>query len=147
VRQSTVGMLAVGVVLAGAVIWQAVGQTGPRRQTTCPITGHAIDPGTSPHVDWEGQRIYFASEATAQEFRHDPDAVFETFEKQNVRLENVETTCPVSGEALTGIAANGPVISYKGRTIRFCCPDCPGKFEVDPSRYLAGMPGEQVASR
>ncbi len=146
-RKSTLGMFAVGAVVVGAVIWQAVGQPGPRPQTTCPITGTKIDRQTSPHVDWQGQRIYFASAEAVQEFRHDPEAVFATLEKENVQLENVETNCPVSGEPLTGIAANGPVITYKGRTIRFCCPDCPGKFEVDPTRYLAGMPGEQVVSR
>ena len=28
-------------------------------QTTCPVSGKAIDKTSSPHVDWQGQRIYF----------------------------------------------------------------------------------------
>jgi YHS domain-containing protein len=140
-------LLAVGAFIVGAALMQGIAHAGGRPQTVCPITGQRIDPSTSPHLDWQGQRIYFASAAAIDQFRRDPEAAFAKIAADHVRLQNVETTCPVSGESLTGIAANGPVITYKGRTIRFCCPDCPGKFDVHPNRYLAQMPGEQVAER
>jgi YHS domain-containing protein len=146
-KNTLLGLFGVGAFIAGAVLIQAMAHPGPKPQTTCPITGEAIDPQTSPHVDWQGQRIYFASMAAVDQFRQDPEPVFAKIAAANVRLENIETTCPVSGEPLLGESADGPVITYKGRTIRFCCKDCPGKFEVNPSRYLAAMPGEQVASR
>ena len=146
-KRGLVGILAVSAFVVGVALLEGVGRGGPRAQTTCPVTGKAIDPRTSPHVDWQGQRIYFASAAAADQFRRDPEVVFAKFAADNVRLENIETNCPVSGEALLGDGAGGPVITYKGRTIRFCCPDCPPKFEVDPARYLDKLPGEQVASR
>jgi len=148
VRKNTLlGMFAVGAFVVGAVLIQAMAHPGPKPQTTCPITGQRIDPQTSPHVDWQGQRIYFASAEAVDQFRRDPEAVFAKIAGAHVQLENIETNCPVSGEPLVGIAEKGPVTTYKGRTIRFCCPDCPGKFEVNPSKYVAGMPGEQLASR
>ena len=146
-RKSIVGLVAVAAFIVGIALLEGVGQGATRPQTTCPVTGQAIDPKTSPHVDWQGQRIYFASAAAADQFRRDPDVVFAKLEADHVRLENIEANCPVSGEALAGAAGAGPVISYKGRTIRFCCPDCPPKFEVNPARYLDKLPGEQVASR
>jgi len=38
-------------------------------------------------------------------------------------------------------------ISYKGRTVKFCCNMCPPKFEKDPAKYLAKLPGEQPATK
>lgn len=45
-------------------------------------------------------------------------------------------TCPVSGERL-GMMGEPIVRVYAGREIRFCCKQCPAKFEADPNRYLA----------
>lgn len=44
-------------------------------------------------------------------------------------------TCPVSGGKL---GAMGPPVvkEYDGRQIRFCCSECPAKFEADPAKYL-----------
>ena len=116
----------------------------PKTQTTCPVTGRPIDPKTSPHVDWQGQRIYFADAAAADAFRRDPEKVFATIAAEGVTLQNIQTVCPVSGEKLVGGDMGEPVsLVYKGRTVRFCCPMCPPQFEKDPAKYLAKLPGEQ----
>lgn len=137
-------MLVAVVVLAGAVAVMAADKLAPKPQTTCPVTGKAIDPKTSPHVDWQGQRIYFADKAAADVFRQDPEKVFSRIAAEGVTLENIQTTCPVSGESLEGGDMGPPVaVSYKGRTIMFCCNMCPPKFEKEPAKYLAKLPGEQ----
>ncbi len=117
-------------------------------QATCPVTGKAIDPKSSPHVDWEGQRIYFADGTAADTFRKSPEPYFAKFERDGVVLQNIQTTCPVSGEKLEGGDMGEPVaIAYKGRTVRFCCRMCPPAFEKDPAKYLAKLPGEQPKAK
>ena len=81
-------------------------------------------------------------------FLKDPEKYFAKFEKEGIQLENIQATCPVSGEKLGEGDMGEPVaISYKGRTIMFCCNMCPPKFEQDPAKYLAKLPGEQPASK
>ncbi len=99
-------------------------------------------------MDWQGQRIYFADGAAADAFRKDPEKVFATIAAEGVTLQNIQTTCPVSGEKLEGGDMGEPVsVAYKGRTIRFCCTMCPPKFEKDPAKYLAKLPGEQNGTK
>ncbi len=140
------------IALAGAMLLAAVGAgvayaadtPAGKPQTTCPVTGKAIDPKTSPHVDWEGQRVYVADKAAGDAFRKAPETYFAKFEKDGIALQNIQTTCPVSGEKLEGGDMGDPVsIVYKGRTVRFCCNMCPPKFAKDPAKYLATLPGEQ----
>jgi YHS domain-containing protein len=142
-RRFFVFLVAVAL-LAGAVAVMAADKPAPKPQTTCPVTGKAIDPKTSPHVDWQGQRIYFADKPAADVFRKDSEKVFSRIAAEGVTLENIQTTCPVSGESLQGGDMGPPVaVSYKGRTIMFCCTMCPPKFEKEPAKYLAKLPGEQ----
>lgn len=42
--------------------------------------------------------------------------------------------CPVSGEALDGDTKI--TYEYKGKTYRFCCPDCAEEFKNDPEKYI-----------
>jgi YHS domain-containing protein len=142
--QRNLVVFVVGALLVGAVAVMAADNPAPKPQTTCPVTGKAIDAKTSPHVDWQGQRIYFADTAAADVFRKDPEKIFAKIAQEGVTLENIQTTCPVSDESLEGGDMGPPVaVSYKGRTIMFCCNMCPPKFEKEPAKYLAKLPGEQ----
>jgi len=115
-------------------------------QSKCPVSGEAVD--TSVHVDYQGQRIYFCSAKCPAEFRKDPEKCFAKLEKDNVVLENIQTTCPVSGEKLGEGDMGKPVsLRYKGRTVQLCCKMCVKKFEADPAAYLAKLPGEPAAAR
>lgn len=146
--QRNLVVLVAAALLLGAAVSVAMDKPAPKPQTTCPVTGKAIDPKTSPHVDWQGQRIYFADNAAADVFRKDPEKVFSRIAAEGVTLENIQTTCPVSGENLEGGDMGPPVaVSYKGRTVMFCCNMCPPKFEKDPAKYLAKLPGEQPATK
>jgi YHS domain-containing protein len=148
-RKKLVAMtVAAGLLAGGAALALAAEAPAAKPQTTCSVTGKAIDPKTSPHVDWQGQRIYFADAAAADIFRKDPEKVFATIAAEGVTLENIQTTCPVSGDKLGGGDMGKPVtMAYKGRTIKFCCPMCPPKFKADPAKYLAKLPGEQNGNK
>lgn len=45
-------------------------------------------------------------------------------------------SCVVCGNDIP--AGDGVTARYQGRTLRFKCPGCYGRFEADPQRYLAG---------
>ena len=146
--KSLVVLFASALLLTSALAAVAMEKPAPKPQTMCPVTGKAIDAKTSPHVDWQGQRIYFADTAAANSFRKDPEKVFSSIAAEGVTLENIQTTCPVSGESLAGGDMGPPVaVSYKGRTVMFCCNMCPPKFEKEPAKYLAKLPGEQPATK
>lgn len=112
-------------------------------QTTCPVTGKAIDKATSPHVDWQGQRIYFCCDGCPGKFKADPEAFFAKAAAKGVVFENVQTTCPVSGEKLEEMG-KPTHIDYKGRRVMFCCGSCEKAFNKDPEKYLTKLPGEQA---
>jgi len=139
-------LYASALLVASALAAVAMEKPAPKPQTMCPVSGEAID--TSVHVDYQGQRIYFCCNKCPAAFRNDPEKYFAKFENEGVQLENIQTTCPVSGEKLGEGDMGEPVaISYKGRTIMFCCNMCPPKFEQDPAKYLAKLPGEQPKAK
>ncbi len=47
----------------------------------------------------------------------------------------INTTCPVSGSPVDPAY----VVIYQGKTVGFCCPNCPRTFEADPKPYLAAL--------
>lgn len=121
-------------------------QAAVKPQTTCPVSGEKIDKDI--HLDYQGQRVYFCCAKCPKEFRKDPEKYFAKIAAEGVTLENIQTTCPVSGETLEGGEMGEPVsYAYHGRTIKFCCTSCIKKFEADPAKYLAKLPGETVAPK
>ena len=141
-KRTTVVMIAVvlAALAAPALVTAA-------EQTTCPVSGEKIDKATSPHVDWQGQRIYFCCDKCPPKFKADPEKYFAKIADAGVQLENIQTTCPVSGETLGEGDMGEPVAhAYKGRNVMFCCKMCVGKFDKDPDKYLAKLPGEQPAA-
>jgi YHS domain-containing protein len=31
-------------------------------------------------------------------------------------------------------------VEYEGKKVYFCCPECKGKFNADPEKYIAKLP-------
>jgi YHS domain-containing protein len=146
-RKATILVVATAAVLVlGALAaFNAAAVGGGKPQTTCPVSGESIDKGV--HLDFQGQRIYFCCPKCVAEFKQDPEKYFDKIASAGVTLENIQTTCPVSGEKLGEGDMGEPVeLQYKGRTVKLCCKMCVGKFEKDPSKYLANLPGEQPAT-
>ncbi len=44
--------------------------------------------------------------------------------------------CPVGGE---DVDPKGKTVTYKGKTVGFCCDDCVEKFQKDPEKYAKDM--------
>ena len=109
---------------------------GFKAQETCPVMGGKIT--ETSYVDYQGQRVYFCCPGCEDPFLKDPDKFFEQAAKDKVMFENVQTTCPVSGEPID----RQYFTYYKGRGIYFCCADCVKKFEAEPEKYLEKMGGE-----
>lgn len=130
------------MILAAAVALPALAG----EQTACPVSGETIDKATSPHVDWEGQRVYFCCDKCPPKFKADPEKYFAKLAEAGVELENVQTTCPVSNEDLGGEMGDPVKVTHKGRTVKLCCNMCKPKFDKDPAKYLAKLPGEQPAA-
>ena len=102
-------------------------------QTTCPVMGGKIT--SESFTDYQGQRIYFCCAGCEGSFLKDPDKYFEQAAKDKVMFENVQTTCPVTGNPID----KKFFTYYKGRGIYFCCADCIEKFNADPEMYLKKM--------
>jgi YHS domain-containing protein len=47
-----------------------------------------------------------------------------------------QTKCPVSGKDIDPTAK----VEYKGENVYFCCSNCPGAFEKDPTKFEAKLP-------
>ena len=102
-------------------------------QTTCPVMGGKIT--STSFLDYEGQRIYFCCDGCESSLLKDPDKFFEQAAKDKIMFENVQTTCPVTGNPID----KKFFTYYKGRGIYFCCADCIEKFNADPEKYLNAM--------
>ena len=134
------------MLMAGAMALVAAEKAPPKPQTTCPVTGNPIDKAV--HIDFQGQRIYFCCDQCPAKFKADPEKYFAKLAAEGVQLENIQTTCPVSGEKLEHGDMGDPVAHvYQGRTVMFCCSSCVKKFDKEPAKYLAKLPGEQPAAK
>ena len=137
-------LVAVVTVMALAGVAAMADSVG-KPQTACPVSGKKIDKAS--YVDYQGQRVYFCCDNCPAKFKADPETYFAKLAADGVTLENIQTTCPVSGETLGEGDMGEPVAhAYKGRTVMLCCPSCIKKFDKEPAKYLAKLPGEQPAA-
>jgi YHS domain-containing protein len=47
-----------------------------------------------------------------------------------------QTTCPITCNPI----AKDVFVEYQGKKVYFCCPDCKGKFNAEPEKYIAKLP-------
>jgi len=145
-RKSILILSLVTMFIGAAAFIVAADTAAAKPQTTCPVTGNPIDKAV--HIDFQGQRIYFCCTQCPAKFKADPEKYFAKFAAEGVTLENIQTTCPVSGEKLEHSDMGDPVDhAYQGRTVKFCCNSCVKKFDKEPAKYLAKLPGEQPAAK
>lgn len=62
------------------------------------------------------------------------DKASEATEVATAALE--QTICPVMGNPIN----KDVFVEYKGKKVYFCCPECKGKFEAEPEKYIAKLP-------
>ncbi len=105
-----------------------------KQQTNCPVMGGKID--STAYTDIQGQRVYHCCPACSAKLKADPDKYFQKAAKEGVLFENIQTTCPVTGEKLED---KSTYVDYQGRRIYFCCNKCVTRFNEDPQKYLGRM--------
>jgi YHS domain-containing protein len=103
-------------------------------QTVCPVMGKPID--SASYTDIQGQRVYFCCGGCEKKLKADPDKYFKQAAAEGVLFQNVQKTCPVSGETLEDRTVYS---NFEGRRIYFCCQKCRDKFDNDPQEYLKKM--------
>ena len=101
-----------------------------RNQTHCPVMGGPID--STVYTDIQGQRVYHCCPMCSAKLKADPDKYFMEAAEQGILFENIQTTCPVSGEPIDKAVYE----DYKGRRVYFCCEKCIAEFARTPGDYL-----------
>ncbi len=112
-----------------------------KNQTVCPVMGGKID--STVYTDIQGQRVYHCCPMCSDKLKKDPDTYFKKASVDGVLFENIQTTCPVSGEKLENKSV---YVDFEGRRIAFCCNKCVGTFNEDPAKFLSKMdtPAEKM---
>jgi YHS domain-containing protein len=105
-----------------------------KNQTNCPVMGGKID--SSAYTDIQGQRVYHCCPGCSKSLKADPDKYFKKAAEEGILFENIQTTCPVSGEELKEKKA---FTDYEGRRVYFCCEMCIDTFTKDAAKYLDKM--------
>lgn len=110
-------------------------------QTVCPIMGGKID--STVYTDIQGQRVYHCCAGCSGSLKKDPDKFFKKAAADGILFENIQTTCPVSGEKLEDKSV---YTDFEGRRIAFCCKKCIGAFNDDPTKFLSQLdtPADKV---
>jgi YHS domain-containing protein len=102
-----------------------------KNQTHCPVMGGKID--STVFTDIQGQRVYHCCPGCGDPMKKDPDKYFKKAAADGILFENIQTTCPVSGEKLEDKSV---YTDYEGRRVAFCCKMCVTTFNDDPAKYL-----------
>ena len=147
----TVAMLLLASLAAFAGEDKQVGQeeqfdkkeapTELKNQTHCPVMGGVID--SSAYTDIQGQRVYHCCPGCTGALKKDPDKFFKKAATDGILFENIQMTCPVSGEKLEDKSV---FVDYEGRRVAFCSKKCRETFDEEPAKFLAilDVPAEKV---
>lgn len=109
-------------------------------QTVCPISGETLE-NKDAFVEYQGSRIYTCCKKCVAKVAAFPDYWLYRMSRDGVAAENVQTTCPVSGEKLEDDATStqvGPL------TVKTCCAKCAKKVVADPAKYLDVLQGRHA---
>lgn len=108
-------------------------QTGQLTQVACPLAGRKINPATASKVD--GVEVSFCCNNCKGKFDKAEDKVALVFANIDKGF-TTQTECPVSGKAID-IAHSA---KHEGKTVYFCCPNCPKAFSANPEKFTGKLP-------
>lgn len=109
-------------------------------QAACPISGKPL--GTkSNFVTYQGHRIYTCCEKCPAKISAFPDLWLYRMAAEGYAPENVQTTCPISGETLENKDHFVEVGSMK---IYACCEKCVKKIKANPSGAMDTLQGRKA---
>ena len=73
------------------------------------------------------QYVYVCCEGCLNEFTKNADAFVAKMSKEEREAIKANTTCPVSGEAVS----KDKFVEFEGRKVYFCCDGCKDKYKKD----------------
>lgn len=122
---------------------------GPTDEAWCPVTGkHLTITSTTPAVEFQnGQKLYFASDAMAQQYKTNPRAFILSPHELPLAapdgmrglpdLRGTTLLCPFSGEDIHVSMQSLRVDHRYGQAVYFCCNGCLTNFWADPQSAFA----------
>lgn len=106
----------------------------------CPISGKDVD--LAKTSTFKGQVIAFCCDNCKGKFDADPakfigkvpefKAPAEKKEEKKDEKKAINTKCPFTGKDVD----LAQTVEYQKQLIAFCCPNCKGKFEKNPEKYV-----------
>lgn len=109
-------------------------------QAQCPLSGKPLE-SKDNFVDYQGHRIYTCCPKCVAKIAAFPDYFLFKMHGDGFAPENVQSTCPVSGEALED---RDNFVAVGGMKIYTCCPKCIKKVQADPARAMDTMQGRKA---
>lgn len=121
--------------MAGTAAAADAAKGDPYPLTTCPVSGKEL--GKDAVVQQiDGREIRFCCAGCPEKFAADKETYMAKVDQAIVEQQKADypaTACPVSGKEIAKGEGVDKVIG--NRLVRFCCEDCPAKYEADPATY------------
>jgi len=109
--------------------------TGQMKQVACPMSGKPCNPDQSTEID--GVKVSFCCENCKGAVDKADDKVAKALGGDNMtKAVTAQTKCPVSGKPIDV----SKTVDYQGKTVYFCCGNCPAAFEKEPTKYTSQLP-------
>lgn len=107
---------------------------------TCVVSTEKLGGDMGEPVDfiYKNRLVRFCCDGCKPKFLKGPDKYIATLDQALIAKQLPHyplKTCVVSGEKLGGMGKPIDRV-YGNRLVRFCCKDCPQKFEQDPVKYV-----------
>ena len=111
-----------------------------RAQTNCPITGDVLE-DRDAYIDYEGHRIFVCCKKCVKKANAAPEKVAHAMYMDGVQLENLQTTCAVTGKELKN---RDHFVQVYNKRIYVGSAMAKMKVAVDPSKYLDVLAGRHA---
>lgn len=108
-------------------------QTNQIVQVACPFSGNEINAETETAVGTT--KVSFCCNNCKGKVEKADDAIALVF-KDISKGFTLQTACPVSGKAIDV----SKTAEHDGKTVYFCCPNCPKAFSANPEKFTKKLP-------
>lgn len=140
-------LILTGIIAISLISWLFAQETKENKLSTqtavstqignkliCPVTGEEFPlTADTPKLVIEEKIYYFCCKGCAKKFSKEYQKKISDTTDLNVKNQVV---CPVMGTEFVP-NSKSPKTEYKGKTYYFCCPDCVGKFNKEPEKYIS----------
>ncbi len=102
-------------------------------QVACPYSGMPVKDGTQ--LDIDGVKVGFCCNNCKGKTEKASDKLALVFENLD-KGYTLQTECPVSGMPVDITKT----LKHDGKTVYFCCENCPKAFEKEPEKFVEKLP-------